>query len=153
MPEQPSAVAKRQRSGKSKNLRFLVGFGAKPHVVFRQPSAVAKRQRSGGCRELSSLLGFGAKPQKNVPQSPRPAVFPNRPLDDFPALRYDNRVKEVKKRVLPHRIARIAKTVWGDARESGDRAQGAAGGGIYRCDWGYGKKDGKRAGCLQIDCA
>ena len=153
MLEQPSAVAKRRCSGKSKNLRFLVGYGAKSHAVFRQPSAVAKRQRSGRCRELSSLLGFGAKPQNNVPQSPRPAVFPNRPLDDFPALRYDNRVKEVKKRVLPHRIARIAKTVWGDARESGDRAQGAAGGGIYRRDWGYGKKDGKRAGCLQIDCA
>ena len=92
----------------------------------KQPSAVAKRQRSGGCRELSSLLGFGAKPQKTVLLIASIAVFPNRPLDDFLALRYDNRVKEVKKRVLPHRIARIAKTVWGDARESGDRAQGAA---------------------------
>ena len=107
----------------------------------------------GEIQEPQVLGGVWGKAPKNIPQSPRPAVFPNRPLDDFPALRYDNRVKEVKKRVLPHRIARIAKTVWGDARESGDRAQGAAGGGIYRRDWGYGKKDGKRAGCLQIDCA
>ena len=97
--------------------------------------------------------GVWGKAPKTILQIASIAVFPNRPLDDFPALRYDNRVKEVKKRVLPHRIARIAKTVWGDARESGDRAQGAAGGEIYRRDWGYGKKDGKRAGCLQIDCA
>ena len=72
-------------------------------------------------------------------------------LDDFHSLRYDNRVKEVKKRVFPHRIARIAKTVWGDARESGDRAQGAAGSGIYRRDGRYGEKDGQRAGRIQID--
>ena len=62
MPEQPSAVAKRQRSGKSKNLRFLVGYGAKPHVVFRQSSAVAKRQRSGKSKNLRFLAGYGAKP-------------------------------------------------------------------------------------------
>ena len=86
-------------------------------------------------------MGVGAKPQKPSSESLHTAVFPNRPLDDFPALRYDNRVKDVKKRVFPHRIARIAKTVWGDARESGDRAQGAAGGGIYRRDGRYGKKD------------
>ena len=36
MPEQPPAVAKRQRSGKSKNLRFLVGFGAKPQKPFSE---------------------------------------------------------------------------------------------------------------------
>ena len=83
MLEQPSAVAKRRCSGKSKNLRFLVGYGAKSHAVFRQPSAVAKRQRSGRCRELSSLLGFGAKPQKTSPNHLAQPFSPIVPLTIF----------------------------------------------------------------------
>ena len=58
-----------------------------------------------------------------------------------------------KKTASPHRIARNSETVWGDARESGDGAQGAARGGIYRCDGRYGEKDGQRAGRIQIDGA
>ena len=54
-----------------------------------------------------------------------------------------------KKAASPHRIARNSETVWGDARESGDGAQGAARGGIYRCDGRYGEKDGQRAGRIQ----
>lgn len=56
-----------------------------------------------------------------------------------------------KKTASPHRIARNSETVWGDARESGDGAQGAARGGIYRRDGRYGEKDGQRAGRIQID--
>ena len=58
-----------------------------------------------------------------------------------------------KKAASPHRIVRNSETVWGDARESGDGAQGAARGGIYRCDGRYGEKDGQRAGRIQIDGA
>ena len=83
-------------------------------------------------------------------------------LDDCRGLRYYNKVMNAaaakirerlqgKKTASPHRIARNSETVWGDARESGDGAQGAARGGIYRRDGRYGEKDGQRAGRIQID--
>ncbi len=61
MPEQPSAVAKRRRSGKSKNLRFLVGVGAKPHVVFRQPSAPQSNRITEKIKNLCFQLGISVK--------------------------------------------------------------------------------------------